>query len=46
MAWSLLEPILHTWEQKEKPALAFYEPGSEGPVEAERLLEQDGEVWL
>ncbi len=45
-AWALLEPVLHVWEQKDKPALAFYEPGSEGPVEAERLLEQDGEVWL
>ncbi len=46
MAWALLEPVLHVWEQKDKPALAFYEPGSEGPVEAQRLLEQDGEVWL
>ncbi len=45
MAWALLAPILHVWEQKDQPALVFYEPGSEGPIEAQRLLEQDGEVW-
>ncbi|MFO3797259.1 MAG: glucose-6-phosphate dehydrogenase, partial [Anaerolineales bacterium] len=46
MAWALIDPILKSWEQKGKPPLAFYAPGSEGPEEAEHLLQQDGYCWL
>lgn len=44
-AWALMDPILQVWEQKGKPPLTFYEPGSDGPAEANRLLEQDGQAW-
>jgi glucose-6-phosphate 1-dehydrogenase len=45
-AWSLIDPILETWEapQKQQP-LAFYEPGSWGPAESEELLARDGKAW-
>ncbi|MFN3741499.1 MAG: glucose-6-phosphate dehydrogenase [Anaerolineales bacterium] len=46
MAWALMEPILESWEQKGKPPLAFYPPGSEGPEAANRLLAQDGYYWV
>ena len=45
LAWSLIDPILAGWESAAGPALAFYEKGSWGPVEAEDLLANDCEQW-
>jgi glucose-6-phosphate 1-dehydrogenase len=45
-AWSLIDPILQTWETDQTPPLAVYEPGSWGPAEADALLERDGRKWL
>ncbi len=45
-AWSLIDPILQTWESHQTPSLGFYKPGSWGPAEADALLARDGRVWL
>ncbi len=45
-AWSLIDPILQTWEAHQTPPLAGYKPGSWGPPEAYDLLARDGRRWL
>lgn len=45
-AWSLIDPILQTWEGHQTPPLASYKPGSWGPHEAENMLARDGRRWL
>jgi glucose-6-phosphate 1-dehydrogenase len=45
-AWSLIDPILQTWETHQTPPLASYKPGSWGPIEAYDLLARDGRRWL
>jgi glucose-6-phosphate 1-dehydrogenase len=46
MAWSLIDPILKTWETNQTPPLAEYKSGSWGPVEADVLLSKDGRGWM
>ena len=43
-AWGIIDPIIHAWEADKQP-LAFYEPGSWGPKEADELLARDGHSW-
>jgi glucose-6-phosphate 1-dehydrogenase len=45
-AWSLIDPILETWDAHQTPPLAVYKPGSWGPTEAYDLLARDGRRWL
>lgn len=45
-AWSLIDPILQTWETHQTPPLAGYKAGSWGPTEAYDLLARDGRRWL
>ena len=45
LAWSLIDPILQGWESDSAPPVAFYEPGSWGPHEADRFIENDGRKW-
>jgi glucose-6-phosphate 1-dehydrogenase len=45
-AWSLIDPILQTWETHQTPPLAIYRPGSWGPPEGYDLLARDGRRWL
>lgn len=45
LSWQVVDPILQGWEQGTAP-LAFYEPGSWGPREADELLAHDGAVWM
>ncbi|MFZ2362749.1 MAG: glucose-6-phosphate dehydrogenase [Anaerolineae bacterium] len=45
LSWQIVDPILLGWEQGQAP-LAFYEPGSWGPREADELLARDGSVWI
>jgi len=40
LSWALTDPLA------EPMPLAFYQPGSEGPAEADRLLAQGGRRWL
>lgn len=46
LAWGVIDPILARWEAEEAAPLAFYEPESWGPVEADYLLGRDGRSWL
>jgi glucose-6-phosphate 1-dehydrogenase len=43
-AWGIIDPIIHAWDAGKQP-LAFYEPGSWGPKEADELLARDGRSW-
>jgi glucose-6-phosphate 1-dehydrogenase len=43
-AWGLIDPIISAWEAQKQP-LAFYEPGTWGPSEADALLARDGRAW-
>ena len=45
LSWRLMDPILAAWERGETP-LAAYEPGSQGPEEADELLARDDRLWL
>jgi glucose-6-phosphate 1-dehydrogenase len=45
-AWSLIDPILKSWETDQTPPLTFYAPGTWGPPEAAALLARDGRSWL
>lgn len=44
-AWKLIDPILAKWHDDGGSSLAFYEPGSWGPAEADQLLGHDGRTW-
>jgi len=46
LAWGLIDPILAGWERPDAPPLAFYEPESWGPAEADDFLAQDGRAWM
>ncbi len=43
--WQLMDPILQGWETEEAPPMARYDPGSWGPVEADKLLQANGRSW-
>jgi glucose-6-phosphate 1-dehydrogenase len=46
-AWSLIDPILHSWEADETPPLTFYKPDTWGPAEADNLISRDGgRTWM
>ncbi len=45
LAWALLDPILKERETDPDPPLAFYQPGSWGPAEADALLRKEGRAW-
>jgi len=46
LAWGIIDPILAAWQQPGALPLAFYEPGSWGPAEADELLARDGRAWV
>lgn len=46
LAWSLVDPILAGWREKNAPALAFYESGTWGPGKADEFIQDDGRDWL
>jgi glucose-6-phosphate 1-dehydrogenase len=43
-SWQLMDPVLHAWEQDQRP-LPQYPAGSWGPREADELLARDGRSW-
>ncbi len=45
LCWQLIDPILETWQSKHAPPLSFYESGTWGPVEADKLIAHDGYHW-
>lgn len=44
LAWEVCQPILDRWAEVDKE-IPFYEAGSWGPEEADRLIEDDGRYW-
>ena len=45
VAWSLLTPVLDTWEQLGQHGMQIYEAGTWGPVAAFELLWKEGKEW-
>jgi len=45
-AWSILDPILHAWDEIQPYSFPNYETGSWGPHDAEVLIAGDGRSWL
>ncbi len=43
--WRAVQPFLDAWRNAGGKGLKIYEPGSEGPEEANDLLERDGRSW-
>jgi glucose-6-phosphate 1-dehydrogenase len=43
--WRVVQPFIDAWHDAGAQDLAMYKAGSEGPVEADRLLAQDGRRW-
>jgi glucose-6-phosphate 1-dehydrogenase len=43
--WRAVQPFLDAWKNAAGKGLKVYEPGSEGPEEANDLLERDGRSW-
>ncbi len=44
-AWSIIDPLIQSWEDQSTEELAVYDPGSWGPREADQLLGNDGRCW-
>ena len=43
--WKAVQPFLDAWKKAGGEGLKTYEAGSEGPEEANDLLERDGRSW-
>lgn len=44
--WEVVDPIIQRWESIAPKNFPNYAAGTWGPVEAERLLEQEGRRWI
>ena len=44
-SWAWITQILEAWQQQGARWLPEYPAGSDGPVEADRLIQQDGRTW-
>ena len=44
-AWSIIDPLIRSWEDRDTEQLSVYDPGSWGPPEADELLARDGRSW-
>jgi glucose-6-phosphate 1-dehydrogenase len=44
-AWQAIDPVLKARESKTGIPIRYYEPGSWGPPEAEKLLSSEGRTW-
>ena len=42
--WSVVQPILDEWKKDSSP-VPTYTPGTPGPPDADRLIQQDGRQW-
>ena len=43
--WQAVQPFIDAWKKAGAKGLKVYEPGSEGPEEANELMERDGRSW-
>lgn len=46
LAWGLIDPIQHTWDEQDQPELLFYEPGQWGPAESAQWIARQGHHWF
>lgn len=44
-AWSIIDPLIRSWEDRDTESLSVYDPGSWGPPEADELLAREGRSW-
>jgi glucose-6-phosphate 1-dehydrogenase len=44
-AWGIIQPVLDNWTEDRVSALPVYAAGSQGPAEADALLQRDGRGW-
>ncbi|HKY71948.1 MAG TPA: glucose-6-phosphate dehydrogenase [Nitrospira sp.] len=44
-SWAWITKILEAWQQQGARWLPEYPAGSHGPIEADRLIQQDGRTW-
>ena len=44
-SWAWVQNILDGWKQSNDRWLPEYDAGSWGPVEADRMIENDGRKW-
>jgi len=44
--WSIIDPILAAWKERNQPELALYEPGLWGPTCAVEWMERQGRRWF
>ncbi len=45
-AWRLMDPVISAWEDMVDTPIPTYEPGCEGPQQADIMVEEDGREWL
>lgn len=45
LAWSIVDSIISQWESSSARDLVFYDKNSEGPAQADDLIEKDGRSW-
>jgi glucose-6-phosphate 1-dehydrogenase len=45
LSWSVMDPIINGWQSDAAPPLAFYEKGTWGPPEADRLMSRSSRHW-
>ncbi len=45
-AWTIIDPILKTWQERREPKLNIYEPGGWGPTESTQWMEAQGREWF
>ena len=43
--WAAVQPFIDAWKKAGAKGLKIYDPGSEGPEEADELLARDGRSW-
>jgi glucose-6-phosphate 1-dehydrogenase len=43
--WAAVQPFINAWKKAGARGLKIYDPGSEGPEEADELLARDGRSW-
>ncbi len=41
----MVQPVLDAWAREPSRDLSFYPAGSEGPREADELIQRDGRRW-
>jgi len=44
-SWRIIQPVLDAWKEDRAGRLPQYAAGSDGPVEADVLIQRDGRIW-